>query len=645
MAGNSQLHRWFKSIQTRSTLAVLITAAILIEGTAAVQYWFAREGLRNEVTHRAEGELRVKTLEIEKRRATVEAAANSTVWVLERAIAKGLPMDTTLCQMLEHNPDIIGCGVGFKADYYPWHGRWYEVYATRQMDGSCDVRLIGSQEHDYLSAEWFTVPFNSGKNDWTEPYFDDAGGKTMLITYSQPVHDAQGRTVAVFGVDVSLDWNVSLNVAGDDGGKASHINIYLLALMLIGLALLSYIMFRSINSMNRLQAVNSEKERIESELNIAKRIQEAMLPKIFPPYPERSDIDIYASLAPAREVGGDFYDFLIRDDKLFFCIGDVSGKGIPAALVMAVTRTLFRNVTSQESMPQSILTIMNDTLADNNESNMFVTMFVGVLDLKTGKLLYSNAGHDAPLLVATATESLPCDPNLPIGIMEHWKYTLQEAVIAPETIIFLYTDGLTEAENATHEQFGMERIMQVTTHDHQTKPLIVNMTDAVQQFVAEAEQSDDLTMMAIQYEGEKPDVTLQRSITLANDVKDVPQMNDFIADIAKTLQMTKSDTMQVNLALEEVVVNVMNYAYPEGTNGDVNIAATADEHQLTLTITDSGTPFDPTQQSEVDITQPLDERPIGGLGIHLFRNIMDDVSYQRVDDTNRLTITKRYSQL
>ena len=645
MAGNSRLQRWFRSIQTRSTLAVLITAAILIEGTAAVQYWFAREGIRNEVTHRAEGELRVKTLEIEKRRATVEAAANSTVWLFERAIANGLPMDTTLCQMLEHNPDIIGCAVGFKADYYPWHGRWYEVYATRQMDGSCDVRLIGSQEHDYLSAEWFTAPFKSGRSYWTEPYFDEAGGKTMLITYSQPVRDARGRIVAVFGVDVSLDWNVSLKATGDEYDRSAHVNIYLLALMLLGLALLTYIMFRSINSMNRLQAINSEKERIESELNIAKRIQEAMLPKSFPPYPDRSDIDIYASLAPAREVGGDFYDFLIRDEKLFFCIGDVSGKGIPAALVMAVTRTLFRNVTSHESMPQAILTIMNDALADNNESNMFVTMFVGVLDLKTGKLLYSNAGHDAPLLVAKATESLPCDSNLPIGIMEHWQYTLQEAVVAPKTTIFLYTDGLTEAENASHEQFGMERILQVTTLDRQARPLIVNMTDAVHDFVAEAEQSDDLTMMAIHYDKELPGVTLQRSITLSNDVNEVPLMTDFITDIAESLQMTPSDTMQVNLAVEEAVVNVMNYAYPEGTKGDVNIAATADGQQLILTITDSGTPFDPTARSEVDITQPLDERPIGGLGIHLVRNIMDAVSYQRVGDTNQLTITKRYNQL
>jgi sigma-B regulation protein RsbU (phosphoserine phosphatase) len=370
-----------------------------------------------------------------------------------------------------------------------------------------------------------------------------------------------------------------------------------------------------------------------------------MLPKSFPPYPDRSDIDIYASLAPAREVGGDFYDFLIRDEKLFFCIGDVSGKGIPAALVMAVTRTLFRNVTSHESMPQAILTIMNDALADNNESNMFVTMFVGVLDLKTGKLLYSNAGHDAPLLVAKATESLPCDANLPIGIMEHWQYTLQEAVVAPKTTIFLYTDGLTEAENASHEQFGMEHILQVTTLDRQARPLIVNMTDAVHDFVAEAEQSDDLTLMAIHYDKELPGVTLQRSITLSNDVNEVPLMTDFITDIAESLQMTPSDTMQVNLAVEEAVVNVMNYAYPEGTKGDVNIAATADGQQLTLTITDSGTPFDPTARSEVDITQPLDERPIGGLGIHLVRNIMDAVSYQRVGDTNQLTITKRYNQL
>ena len=256
--------------------------------------------------------------------------------------------------------------------------------------------------------------------------------------------------------------------------------------------------------MEDLKATTASKAAIENELTIAHNIQMAMLPKIFPPYPNRNDIDIYGMLTPAKAVGGDLFDFYIRDEKLFFCIGDVSGKGVPASLVMAVTRSLFRNVSSHSSEPGQIATALNKALSEGNETNMFVTFFVGVLNLADGNLLYCNAGHEAPLLVGKGIGVLPCDANLPLGIMSDWSFTQQQVTIYPQTVIFLFTDGLSEAEDADHTQFSEERILAVaekvlSQQQLQSQTFIDEMADAVNRFVGDAEQSDDLTMLALQY--------------------------------------------------------------------------------------------------------------------------------------------------
>lgn len=256
-----------------------------------------------------------------------------------------------------------------------------------------------------------------------------------------------------------------------------------------------------------LKDTTASKAAIENELNIAHKIQMSMLPKTFPAYPNRSDIDISGSLTPAKAVGGDLFDFYIHDEKLFFCIGDVSGKGVPASLVMAVARSLFRNVSAHVSEPEPIVKALNDAMTQGNDSNMFVTIFVGVLDLATGQLHYCNAGHDAPLLIgAEGCTSLPCDPNLPIGVMEDWQFTQQELTMQPGTTIFLYTDGLNEAENKDHEQFGMERVVQTAEQTKaegitESEAIVGRMTEDVTRFVDGAEQSDDLTMLAIRYTG------------------------------------------------------------------------------------------------------------------------------------------------
>ena len=248
-----------------------------------------------------------------------------------------------------------------------------------------------------------------------------------------------------------------------------------------------------------LKASTAAKASMESELNVAHSIQMSMIPKTFPAFPDRKDIDLYASLTPAKAVGGDLYDFFIRGEKLFFCIGDVSGKGVPASLVMAVSRTLFRNISAHTDKPSHIVETMNVNVCDGNETCMFVTLFVGVLDFKTGHLCYCNAGHDAPYVGAAL---LPCDSNLPIGLMPDLEYSEQETTIAPGLTLFLYTDGLTEAENANKELFGRDRIDKVlATFSGSPQQLIEAMTDAVHQYVGDTEQSDDLTMLAFKYRG------------------------------------------------------------------------------------------------------------------------------------------------
>ena len=252
-----------------------------------------------------------------------------------------------------------------------------------------------------------------------------------------------------------------------------------------------------------LRATTAQKASMESELKVAHDIQMSMLPKTFPPYPERNDLDIFGSLTPAKGVGGDLFDFYIRDEQLFFCIGDVSGKGIPASLYMAVTRSLFRNISQHVSKPEQIINALNQAQSEGNDTNMFVTLFVGVLDLKTGRLCYCNAGHDSPLLLGSKVTILPCECNLPIGVITDFTFEQQEITLKRPTTIFLFTDGLNEAENIDHAQFGDERIMSiaesmVTNGQLEPTQVIRHMTDAVHTFVGIAEQSDDLTMLAIE---------------------------------------------------------------------------------------------------------------------------------------------------
>lgn len=592
--GDFKFKNWIKSLQTKSSLALLVTAAVLIELTSAVQYWYAKKGIREQVEQRAKSELKVKGLEIQNILTAVEVAMKNHAWEAEQMLALPDSMYSVARRLAEQNDQIVGAGISFVPNFYPKMGRWFEPYVKAEKGKAAVMSQLGSETHDYTQMDFYTMTMKSGEPYWSEPYLDSDGAHAMVTTYAYPLRDKTGKVVAIMGADVSLDWleklinashiypssynmmisrtgqlmvcpveslvmrqNIQEATAGmkdttmqsinremlagrsgqtvvtDDNGEKNYVfyspikgatgwsmavvcsdkEIYyglrqvgfnLLLLMLFGLALMAYIIARAIRNFKRLQAVNAEKERIGSELRIANGIQMGMLPKIFPPYPDRDDMDIYGSLVPAKEVGGDLYDFYIRDEKLFFCIGDVSGKGVPASLVMAVTRSLFRTVSAHEDNPSNIVLKLNEAMTEMNESCMFVTLFVGALDLSTGRLHYCNAGHCPPLLIGNELTLLPVDTNIPVGFLAEWQYTSQQITLPPQTSIFLYTDGLTEARNAEKEMFGKQRMNDVirkAIEEGKTAPeqTIRMMAEAKNRFVNGNEQSDDLTMLAIRY--------------------------------------------------------------------------------------------------------------------------------------------------
>lgn len=664
---------------------IILVAAIVLEGTSCVQYFFSRAGIREEAEQRARTELRKAELEIEKHTIEMEAAAKMLSMLAESHINNPDSVAAATRVIVSTIENTTSVAVAFVPDYFPSKGKFYEPCSSRISDDSVFTRNIGSAEHDYTLMEWYQNGLTIDSCWWCEPYLDDSGSQAWVVSCSYPVRNAEGEVVAVVCVDLSLDylqdmseylqvypesfysissstggeivpigdtipgrryhtfdreiqatgWHISIVIPDDVMFADLHrITLWVSILMLLGLALLVLIVLRSGKVAQRLAAVSSQNERIENELTIARTIQMAMLPKVFPPFLDRLDMNVYGMVEPAKEIGGDLYDFYVRNDKLFFAIGDVSGKGIPAALVMAMTRSLFRSVTAYEERTEHIMMRLNEALTEQNDQNMFVTLFLGVLDLTTGKLNYCNAGHNAPIL---HQRFMDVKHNLPLGVQRGFAYEAQQIQMHYNDALFLYTDGLTEAENGKHEQYGEQQMLDkiIALVDSRPREVVEQMYADVKCFVDGAQQSDDLTMLCIRYQ--------TPAIVMRNDIQQIPTLAEWI----DALGIPQNLNMPINLALEEAVSNVMLYAYPGRDDGKVIVefvrSKTHDGERLLFTITDTGVPFDPTAQKEADITLSAEERSIGGLGIHLVRQIMDEVVYRREETRNILTLIKKLS--
>ena len=404
-----------------------------------------------------------------------------------------------------------------------------------------------------------------------------------------------------------------------------------------------YLQHSLVKYIDELKSTTVNKERIESELRIARAIQLGMVPKVFPPFPEREDVDLFARVIPAREVGGDLYDFFIEDEKLYFIIGDVSGKGVPASLVMAVTCRLFRTVASYVKTPEGIMTTLNNALSESNESNMFCTAFVGILDLKSGCLQYCNAGHNPPVVVKDDGEAevLKVERNIAMGVWYDFTFKGEACHIDRGSTLFLYTDGVSEAENVNKALYGEERLVQLLqTQDLQSPRAITeHVLEDLDRYTEGADQSDDITILCCRLSDKPEDLNFQQ-IVLKNNIEEIARMAAFLEQIAEEFNLSMENAFNINLAIEEAVTNVIMYAYPKDEEHEFTLMVRHVDDRLIFKLVDSGKEFDPTVMPEADVTLSLEERPIGGLGIFLIRRVMNTVKYHRMDGKNVLTMVK-----
>ena len=467
-------------------------------------------------------------------------------------------------------------------------------------------------------------------------------------------------------------WQVAV-VCYDDEVYAPLIwlRLRLLLLSLLAFGILLFLISAFARSEQKLRQRTMEQNRIAGELRIASDIQQALLPAEEPSLLGRTDVSVEGRLIPAKAVGGDLYNAFVRDGKLFFCIGDVSGKGVPAALIMAIVQALFRTIATREDNPAHIMRHLNESACQGNTKNFFVTLFIGVLDLPTGHFRYCNAGHEVPLVILPEVNSeklkvknesnsaadkgnldsslftlhsslLESKPNLPIGILDDFDYQMQSMTMKPGSALFLYTDGLTEARNEDNKLLGREAVLQMVSKFSTSEPkeLVAKAIQAWHAFVGSTEQSDDLTLLAVRYTPMHAQELFSEALTLGNDVQEVEALGAFVKGVAAKLSLERSLASKLRLAVEEAVVNVMEYAYPKGTTGQVDIRATSDGQRLRFVITDNGIPFNPTEVSQADTTLSAEERPVGGLGILLVRQLMDSINYERIGSQNVLTLQK-----
>lgn len=622
-----------KSFSTRLSLNILFVTSVLFLLAIGVASLSAHLLIADEAENSAGHLLDATITKIEKSLMEIEAAVQVTAWVAdEQKNNKDYLYEMTRA-VVEKTDKIQGCAIAF-APYY-FEGEYYfSPYSSRDSQtGEIQTIQLGNPSYDYFYMDWYQIPSLSGNPCWSEPYFDEGGGRFYMTTYSYPVKDSEGNVIAVVTADVNIEWiadilesvrpynsshvslvsrsgayinidsgssmigetvystlayvddddddidslvmsmmsgtrgtrkysrgsNMSFAVFGPLANgwilsiscdyrevlaRTSKMQIILIFIALIGLLLIFISCYSIIKKLTRplvkfsesarqiakgdfntvLPEIKSEdeirqlrdafddmqhslneyienlkktmatNERFSSELNVASRIQMAMLPKDFPKH-ER--FDLCALLKPAKEVGGDLYDFLQKEDKLYFAVGDVSGKGVPASMFMAITRAAFHFLANMGIELDELTGTLNNAVCEGNDTGMFVTMFIGCVDLKTGEFKYCNAGHNP---VVVNGEFLDVKPNIALGLFPGFKFQMQTGRLESGAHVILYTDGVTEAERSDKQQFGDSALLDwAKSHAGLAtqKEACCNLLDTVHIFTEGNEQNDDITIMTL----------------------------------------------------------------------------------------------------------------------------------------------------
>ena len=532
----------------RYNIIGLFIATLLVLGIVSLNAYLNFSHMAEDTKHMAEADLDYANLRINNEMNHVEQIVNDVLPTVRMMVNAGAT-DSILHisrNVLKEYEFVLACEMVFCPNDSNHKGRMVSVGMHRKGQ-VIEEHNAANDTIDYTQREWYIIPVNEHRQVWTDPYFAQTLNKTVC-TRAAPVTNNQGKVIGVFFVDVPLDWlqeglDVSkmyngsrymlLNIVGrvvlssdsiqempdstqnliyrgKVGNRGSQlliavpikeiyskiINMSLISglLLLLTALLILYILHRAVRSAFKLQAATFHNEVMNKELSIANDIQMGMVRAKELNLPE---VELYASMKPAKAVGGDLYDYDVIDGRLFFCVGDVSGKGIPAALFMTTAVNLFRMAIKSQTDPTAIATQMNELLSQNNRRSMFVSMFIGVVDLKTGVLNFCNAGHNPPVVDGRFME---VKANIPLGLVGDMVFESETYSNIIGKPLFFYTDGLNEAKSIDNEQFGNERLLS----ELKAKPFkscserVEWMRSAVEKHTEGAEPSDDMTMMCIE---------------------------------------------------------------------------------------------------------------------------------------------------
>lgn len=406
-----------------------------------------------------------------------------------------------------------------------------------------------------------------------------------------------------------------------------------------------------------LTAVTAEKERIGTELNIASKIQMDMLPCIFPAFPGRDEFEIYAAMMPAKEVGGDFYDYFLTDeDHLVIVMADVSGKGVPAALFMVIAKTLLKNSALSGMTAGEIAEKVNRQLCENNDTGMFVTVWLGILTISTGHLTYINAGHEytAVMRDGGVYELVKEDHGFVMGGLEGISYKEYEMELEQGDRLFLYTDGVAEAANASNELYGTDRMLSALNRTAAMEPqeTVDRLKKDIDGFAGDAPQFDDITMLSFYYMKKRvQDMDLydeenKHEITVTADIGSLDTVTDFVNDRLKIYGCPDKTMMQIDVIIDELFGNIAYYAYPQEP-GDVTVGVQVIQEKTlaaVITFTDHGIPYNPLEREDPDTSLSAQERKIGGLGIFIVKSSADDIFYEYAEGRNVLRVKRAFDR-
>jgi PAS domain S-box-containing protein len=449
------------------------------------------------------------------------------------------------------------------------------------------------------------------------------GGKKNLIGRTVEI-EGKRKNGEVFPIELSIS-----NWEGEDGINFSSI-------------------IRDITTRKEMELkVEEANKRMESELNIGRDIQMSMLPLIFPAFPKRKEIDIFANLIPAREVGGDFYDFyFIDEDRFCFTVGDVSGKGVPGALMMAVTKTLLKSRAGTDLSTASILTHVNNEIAKENDAYMFITVFIAILDLSSGEMVYSNAGHNPTYILNSEKNELRKLAELHgpvVGAMEEMTFTESITQLSKDDLVIAYTDGVTESQNSKEELYSDQRFSNLLNSSFQLGPkeLIEKILKDVKAFEDGAEQFDDITLLAIKLKQNPSAASVKLlNIEINNQLNSIQDVVDQFEAFGNENLIPQPLIHKCNIVFDEMLNNVISYGYVDESEHFINLEIEFKNKRLMITIVDDGIPFNPFGKNPPDTKLSIEERNIGGLGIHIVKNLMDEYRYVRNVDKNVVTLVK-----